>query len=83
MSHYDCTNCGAYGGIAIGICKECTPPEYFRLEERLKVIRKEIKTKVDEATRSYIDEMNETVKKEYETELAVITETMKRLEKRK
>lgn len=35
MSHYDCKNCGVFGGIDWGYCKACTPQEYFDLKEAL------------------------------------------------
>ena len=38
MAHYDCSNCGESMGIAFGICKDCTPPEYFQLEIELRCV---------------------------------------------
>lgn len=35
MSHYDCDNCGAYGGIDWGYCEECTPKEYLDAKKRI------------------------------------------------
>lgn len=34
MSHYDCTHCGHTMGIAFGLCKNCTPAEYFALQAK-------------------------------------------------
>lgn len=34
MAHYDCSNCGDYGGIAFGMCKSCTPKEWDELNRR-------------------------------------------------
>lgn len=31
MAHYDCSNCGEYGGIDFGMCSSCTPKEYHDL----------------------------------------------------
>ncbi|QGH74854.1 hypothetical protein MAL1_00108 [Bacteriophage DSS3_MAL1] len=31
MAHYDCSNCGEYGGIAFGMCSSCTPKEFHEL----------------------------------------------------
>ena len=36
MAHYDCSNCGVYGGIGWGICKHCTPKEYLDLYQEVK-----------------------------------------------
>lgn len=38
MAHYDCNNCGTYGGIDWGICKECTPEEYLKLQKEKEFI---------------------------------------------
>ena len=33
MSHYDCSNCGSYEGVAYGCCPTCTPQEVFLAEK--------------------------------------------------
>lgn len=35
MAHYDCDDCGAYGGVAYGSCKSCTPKEVFAAQKKL------------------------------------------------
>lgn len=35
MAHYDCKNCGTYGGIAWGICEYCTPEDFLQIESDL------------------------------------------------
>ncbi len=39
MAHYDCSYCGAYGGINYGICTNCTPKPLLEAKEKLKQAR--------------------------------------------
>lgn len=42
MAHYDCSNCGAYTGIDFGYCRECTPAEYRKLDQRAQEITRDL-----------------------------------------
>jgi hypothetical protein len=35
MAHYDCSNCGDYGGISYGICTNCTPKPLLEASKNL------------------------------------------------
>jgi hypothetical protein len=83
MAHYDCKNCGVYGGIDFGHCESCTPPEYFRLEKRKREVESEIKNRVEERVIPLRNKIQEEIAEEYSVELAVIRGAMEKMEKTK
>ena len=79
MSHYDCSNCGEYGGIAFGYCRSCTPLEYTNLENERREILNKIETEVNDLLSSYKATLKELLKTPHENRLNFIQKRMDEL----
>lgn len=66
-------------GIGFGSCNECTPPEYFRMDARLKSIRNEIDQLVNERMKPIQQKIKEEETIKFSTEIEVLVEGMDRL----
>jgi len=81
MSHYDCSDCGAFRGISFGYCKNCTPQEYFDIKEELKDIIYETEIKVNKHFRKQRDKLYSEILNE--TDYTKLQERLKELENEK
>jgi hypothetical protein len=59
MSHYDCSDCGAYEGVAYGSCSACTPREVFLAEKEyndaVKLANQEFNRMVSEERMRFVE----------------------------